>query len=272
MKFSEIVDLLSVAGIDNARFEAALLAEHFCAIPAGSLLPRFSDPDIAPEGILSAARKRAEGYPLQYILGSWEFFGLPFFVREGCLIPRSDTEVLVEEAIKLIPKNTKFADLCSGSGCIAVSVLKHRPDLTAVAADLYDTPLELTRKNAKANGVSERLEVLRCDILTERERLSKTVAGCSYILSNPPYLTDLAMSELQREVTHEPKSALTGGSDGMDFYRELVSLSASTGIPSILEIGYDQADGIRLLSKACNLKCEIKKDLSGNDRVALITK
>lgn len=270
MKFSDVVNILAEGGVENARFEAALLAETMCGLDFSSLVSGLFNPEMSSTEILSAARKRAEGYPLQYILGEWEFYGLSFYVKEGCLIPRSDTETIVERAISLIPKNARFADVCSGSGCIAVSVLKSRSDLTALALDLYDTPLALTEENAKRHGVSDRLKVERCDVLCDRERLTSLLSDVDFIISNPPYISADTMRSLQKEVCFEPESALCGGDDGMDFYRALISAAKQLNIPAIFEIGYDQADAIRLLANECGLECEISKDLSGNDRCAFI--
>lgn len=272
MRYSEVVYKLRQAKIDNARQEAAYLVSHFCGVDMQRLILSLADDEFNSAELEEAIEKRIGGYPLQYILGEWEFFGLPFYVAEGCLIPRSDTEVLVEKAIERIPKGSVFADVCCGSGCIAISVLKARPDLSAVAVDLFDTPLSLTKKNAERNAVIDRLKIVRCDVLSEREKLKEIISGCGYLLSNPPYITKETMGELDSEVLHEPSTALFGGDDGMDFYRVLTAISDELDIESLFEIGYDQANAMIELAKNHGKDCTVYKDLSGNDRVCLITR
>lgn len=271
MRFNEVVFKLKAAGIDNARQEAAYLVSHICGVDRQRLLLSLCDDEFTSDELSKAIDKRASGYPLQYILGEWEFFGSPFFVEEGCLIPRSDTEILVEKAIERIPKGGSFADVCCGSGCIAISVLKARPDLRAVAVDLFDVPLSLTKRNAERNQVSDRIDIVRCDVLCEKDKLKHIIAGCDHLLSNPPYITKKAMSELSTEVLHEPQTALFGGDDGMAFYRVLTSVASESRIDALFEIGYDQGNAMISLAKEHDSQCTVFKDLSGNDRVCLIT-
>lgn len=268
LRFSDIVKALAAAGIDNAKHEAAYLASHFCGIDRDRLILSLDDIELDSNELDEAIKKRSNGYPLQYILGEWEFYGLPFRIREGCLIPRSDTEILVERAVSSLPRGICFADVCCGSGCIAVSVLKHRPDLRALAIDLYDVPLSLTRENAELNGVSDRISIERCDVLTEGDRLISLLSGCGYIISNPPYIPDGDVPALQREVHCEPSTALCGGDDGMDFYRVLTGCAKLLGIPALFEIGYDQGEQTVGLAHAHGMTCKVYKDYSGNDRVA----
>jgi len=268
MKYSEAVGKLRESGADNARYEAALLFSHFTGIDLHRLISSLDDPDVGSHELISAVEKRSHGYPLQYILGEWEFYGLDFRIREGCLIPRGDTEILVERAISSIPKGACFADVCCGSGCIAVSILKNRPDLTAVAVDLYDIPLSLTKENAYAHKVENRLGVFACDVLAEDGKLEEILSGCSVIVSNPPYIRDSVVPTLEGAVKHEPTTALCGGDDGMDFYRVLTKYAKERGILALFEIGYDQAGLISDIAKNHKMKCNIYKDYSGNDRVA----
>ncbi len=267
MRFSDIVSAFKNAGIGNPVWESALLCEHFCGADRGSLLSGMADAS-TDYALDEAVNERIAGRPLQYILGEWEFFGLPFKVCEGCLIPRSDTEILVEKAISLIPKGVRIADICSGSGCIAVSVLKKRPDLTAVAVDLYDVPLSLTAKNAEQNGVADRLDVVRCDVLGDADVLMRVISDCDVILSNPPYIRTDVIPTLGELLTHEPVTALDGGNDGMLFYRRILEARGKCDV--IFEIGYDQGEEIALLAKEHNAECTVYKDYSSNDRVAYI--
>ena len=128
--------------------------------------------------------------------------------------------------------------------------------------------VELTKENAERHSLLDRIDVLRCDVLNERERLKDILSSCNILLSNPPYITEAAMSELQAEVRHEPESALAGGHDGMDFYRVLLSLASELCIPAIFEIGYDQFEDVRrLLVDAGYSDITLKKDYAGLDRV-----
>ncbi len=214
----------------------------------------------------NAARKRYEiGEPLAYILGEWYFYGEVYKVSPDCLIPQPDTEHLVDKLIKLLPINGRFADLCTGSGCIAISSLAHRKDSSAVAVDISDGALMLACENAGINGVSERLELKKADILKQSALGDDTF---DIIVSNPPYIKTDVIKTLDSEVRAEPLIALDGGRDGLDFYRAIIgrySKNVKKGGYMILEIGYDQADDIK---KLCD--CEIFKDYGGNDRVAVI--
>lgn len=262
MRFDEVQKVLRDAGIEDWRTESRILAEEICGVSAASLLADGLRE--LGDKIEKAVRRRCAGEPLQYVIGEWEFCGLHFFVREGCLIPRDDTEVLVRRAVELIPQNSVFADICSGSGCIGISVLKQRTDLMCVSYDLYDVPLELTQKNAEKNGVSERLSVRRADVLCDFD-LPKEV---SFVLSNPPYIRSDIIPTLGRDVLREPHSALDGGTDGLVFYRAILDLCMRKRLPCLLEIGYDQGGDLRQLCRERGLDCTVIKDLNGNDRVA----
>ena len=252
MTQQNIKELLLAAGIENAAHEARLLCEAF----SGKVLE-------------DAVKQRCTHYPLQYILGEWGFWNENYEVSEHCLVPRPDTEHLVEQAIKHLPQNASFLDLCTGSGCVAISTLCSRPDTRATAVDLFPETLALAERNAARNGVRERFEPLLCDVL----------AGCACeecydaILSNPPYIRAAAMEELECEVKHEPAAALLGGEDGLDFYRAI--LEKWRGCLSedgffLFEIGYDQAEEIKALATAHGLTATIFRDYGGNDRIALL--
>ncbi|MBQ9151062.1 MAG: hypothetical protein IJX72_02335, partial [Clostridia bacterium] len=151
--YRTLTQVLSSVGIEEAADEAALLLGHFAGVSRVSLMTDRDGIYDVP-ALDAAVERRKERYPLQYILGKWDFFGLSFAVNEHCLVPRPDTECLVEEAIRLLPTGGRFADLCTGSGCIAVAVLASRPDLTAAALELYPETLALATENAARNGVS----------------------------------------------------------------------------------------------------------------------
>lgn len=219
------------------------------------------------EPSLEEAKRRLLAHePLAYILGEWYFYNEVYTVSPACLVPRPETEHLVDELIRRLPQGARFADLCTGSGCIAISTLAARPDLTAVAIDISPDALTLAEENARRNSVAERISFRCGNILTE-DPLGEECFDA--IVSNPPYIASDIISTLSPEVQCEPRLALDGGKDGLLFYRRFLSsfrhhLTAN-GL-MLFEIGYDQGDALRALAS-----CQILKDYSGNDRVAILT-
>ena len=153
MTYRQLISRLSSAGIENAAGEARLLIEHFCGCDASTLHPDAPLPEMAR--LCEAVSRRERREPLQYILGSWFFWRQEYEVSPDCLVPRPDTEILVEQALKLLPRGGRFLDLCTGSGCIAISLLCEREDATAVAVELSEPTLALARRNATRNGINE---------------------------------------------------------------------------------------------------------------------
>ena len=249
MREEEIKAALQRAGFENARGEARLLAEHY-----GGEVPQ------------SALARRLAHEPLQYLLGEWWFYKERYIVTQDCLIPRADTETLVEQAVRCLPQNARFLDLCTGSGCVAISTLCARPDTAAVAVDKFENTLAVARRNAEANGVAGRCTFCRADVLAD-----PSIPGpYDAILANPPYIPDAVVPTLSAEVRHEPSAALCGGADGLDFYRAMLTRWAKllrSGGFWLFEIGYDQADALRELAAAHGLSCELTRDLGGRDRV-----
>ena len=272
--YQQIISCLTASGIPapDAREEALLLLDSFSQANRVDILcdrHRIYD---AP-GLDVAVQRRLARYPLQYILGEWAFFGLTFKVNEHCLIPRPDTEILVETAIRTLPQGGVFADLCTGSGCIAISVLKHRPDLTAVALELFDETLALATQNAELHRVRDRFIPLCADLLTNgREALASYAPLCG-IVSNPPYIPKADVDALAPELFFEPRAALDGEADGMIFYEKILSDYTdllSPDAPILFEISYDGAEKMRDLGKKHipHASCEIIRDLGQNPRVA----
>ena len=251
-KEREIKERLLAAGVENAVWETQLLCEKFSG-----------------EALENAVRKRAEHYPLQYILGEWGFWRECYEVSEHCLVPRPDTEHLVEQAISHLPKNAVFLDLCTGSGCVAISTLCSRPDTSAVAVDLFEQTLALASRNAVRNGVEACVEFRLADVLAGCDEENKYDA----ILSNPPYIRADVMPTLATEVKHEPAAALCGGEDGLDFYRAILTKwrkALKRGGFFLFEIGYDQAEDLKKLAASRGLAATVFRDFGGNDRVVLL--
>lgn len=273
--YRTLTETLTRAGIEEAGEEALLLLEHFMGISRVSVM-LDRDHMYTSSTLDEAVTRRLTRYPLQYILGTWNFFGCTFEVNEHCLIPRPDTEILVEEAIRILPSGARVVDLCTGSGCIAVATLYHRPDVAADALELYPDTLAIAVKNAVANQVDERFSPIRADLL--QEGLLRLTARAPYdaILSNPPYIRTADISPLSPEVHHEPFGALDGGEDGLLFYRVILRDYASLVKPGghiLLEIGYDQAADVCALAQQFlpGSACRVVRDLGGRDRVIIIT-
>ncbi len=263
MRYQEICRRLQEAGIEYAEHEARLLLEELCGsfeVEREYTLPALDE----------AVEKRCRRYPLQYILGKWWFARCEFEVNEHCLVPRPDTELLVELGQKLLPEGALFADLCTGSGCIAVSILDLRPDTAADAYELYPETLALAARNAVRNHVAERFTPIHGDVLEEGLLGEKRYDA---IFSNPPYIRSEVIDGLEKEVLQEPKAALDGGEDGLLFYRVILAHFANNlkdGGFFLFEIGYDQGEDLKALAALHGFSCEIKKDFGGNDRAALL--
>lgn len=272
MTYNEICLALAEAGIENDRGEAAMLICRFCNINKAELLQRSRDEDYPSEELEDAVIKRCSHYPLQYILGYWEFCHETYRVTKDTLIPRQDTEKLVELAVRFLPEKARFIDLCTGSGCVAISTLAARPDCHAVAVDLFEPTLEIARENAETNGVGERIGFAREDVLCPD--FMKELGDFDCILSNPPYIETKQISLLDDELAYEPSAALDGGEDGLCFYRTIIKDYVKylrAGGMMLLEIGWDQARAVSEIAASVGLRCEVYKDLGGNDRVAYIT-
>lgn len=214
---------------------------------------------------LSDAIKRVEdGEPLAYVIGEWYFWDEVFKLNSSCLIPRADTEHLVEHALKRIKQGQSIADLCCGSGCIGLTLLKHSVNTKCVFVDISSKALEMAKLNAKRMGLLQRCEFIEADILS-RDLFEKE--SFDVILSNPPYIKSDVVPTLDT-VKAEPVIALDGGADGLDFYRVLTTKYLSALKKDgymILEIGYDQEEQIKEL---CS--CQVFPDYGGNPRVAVI--
>ena len=266
MKLSDAVKVLADAGVENPRYDAREIFTRIGGIPLSALV--FPDTECTVPDLLSAIERRKAREPLQYIIGEVDFYREKYKVTPDCLIPRQDTEILVDFAVKNISEGKKFLDLCTGSGCIAVSTLKNTKNTAAVALDISAGALSLARHNAEKNGVSDRINFVLADAL------ENAVPGEFYaILSNPPYVSEAAYKELEPEIYFEPKNAFVGGESGLDFYCGILSLYKDRISPDgffAFEIGYDQAEEITKIASEFGMKTEIIKDLSENDRVAVI--
>lgn len=212
---------LQRAEIEDAVFEAACLLESVTGYSRSQCLAR--DAEAVSERVtarfFSQIARRIQGEPLQYILGKWSFYGRDFLVGEGVLIPRPETEELVETAVSVLrenPHSTVF-DLCAGSGCIGLTVAKEVPECTVYLFEKYDAAFSYLQKNAEALYVPN-AHLIKADIFTDAP---PDGVQADLLLSNPPYIPKRELPDLQKEVLREPSTALDGGFDGLDFYRAI---------------------------------------------------
>ena len=243
MTVRQIAAYLTASGIDDGLWEALLLAEHFTG-RSRSFWRADMDTDIPDPALTEAAEKRAGRYPLQYILGTWEFMGLEFVVREGCLIPRPDTEILAEAAVAEAQK------LLSRKGSVRV--------------------LAAAKENFARLGLAERIRLLAGDV---REDILPPDETFDLILSNPPYVTADEMTSLEPELAYEPAAALTDGGDGLSLYRAILQNYlphlAEDGM-ILFEHGAAQSDAVLAMGKACGLTGKALYDYGNHPRCAVL--
>lgn len=281
--------LLVEAGVEEeeAALEVRLLLQESFSLNTAGYLLRKQEPlckaGIEQTEILQKLHsfyenfeKRRKRIPLAQILGRQSFYGLDFFVNEDVLIPRADTECLVdlvlEDYAELAKQGEKtyaekrILDLCTGSGCIGISVAKHLPYQELLLVDLSEKALAVAKKNAEKH-LGGNVRLLQSDLLTEVQE-----KRFSLLLSNPPYIVSKVIPGLEREVSeYEPKMALDGGEDGLIFYRRIAKEAKAVLLPGArlyLEIGYDQGESVKdIFQKEGYEAVEVFPDLSGNPRV-----
>lgn len=272
MTYKETIDfgirILELAGIEEAENDAWLLLSKECKMNRTAYYMHMKD-EILPEQLneyKGLIKKRAERVPLQYITGAQEFMGLTFHVNSNVLIPRQDTETLVEEAIKLVEPGMSILDMCTGSGCIIISILKKCSGIQGTGSDISKQALNVAKKNAKLNNVAVDFE--RSDMF---ENLSDKY---DMIVSNPPYIRSDVVPTLMPEVCEfEPLDALDGHEDGLYFYRKIIkeckSFLKEDG-KILFEIGNDQGQAVSdMLTYAGFRNVGVIKDLAHNDRVVV---
>ena len=270
MTLSEAIERLRGAGVPDAEHDARAIFRHFGGFADYELVLRSISSD--EPRLTAAVERRALREPLQYIIGECDFYRERYTVSPACLIPRADTEILVDFAVKNMPSGARFLDLCTGSGCVALSVLNNTDKTSAVAVDISPEALEIATKNAERLGLAERVE-LRCgDALAAADSLVGT-GEIFALLSNPPYVTDGEYEGLEREIYFEPKRAFVGGSDGGDFYREITKnyrdYIQKDGFIAY-EIGSEQGELLAQIATDNGMSFEIIRDLGGRARVAVL--
>jgi release factor glutamine methyltransferase len=267
---------LRAASVEEPRREAATLLAATIARDRAFLVAH-SDDALAPDALkLFRARvsRRASGEPTQYITGRQEFYGLDFEVSPAVLIPRPETELLVETALELLRGvgEPRLCDVGTGSGCVAVALLHERADARAVAVDISEDALRVAARNAARHSVSDRLALVASDCF---DALDPAAHRFDLVASNPPYVAEGDLDTLQREVReHEPRLALTPGGDGLSVVRRLLEESPRFlrgGGCLVFEIGYDQHEAVRqLIDARVWTLLEIYEDLQGIPRTVAL--
>lgn len=270
--FFEAKRRLRVAGIDDPSFDAACLFEKHTGIRREQLPLCGGETADRMPGFWHDIDRRASGEPLQYILGEWEFMGLPFRVGPGVLIPRQDTELLAEAAIDFLRGRAapRMLELCAGTGCVTIAAAKAVGTLSAACIEISPDAIAYLTENIKINEVRDRVQII-CGNMLDFCSNPKLPHGLDLIACNPPYIRADELATLQREVReHEPVLALDGGDDGLTFYRAFVPWAAllRSGGMAAFEVGAGQArDVADILRQAGFADIFIRKDYAGIERV-----
>lgn len=273
MTFREALNMgeeqLASCGIADAAIDAWYLLEYILKdLHCDRTWFLMNREDEMPEARLQSyrevLRKRASHIPLQHITGEQEFMGLNFAVNEHVLVPRQDTEILVEETLKFLKPGMKVLDMCTGSGCIIISLMEYAKGITGTGADISGEALKVARKNAANLGADVRF--------VESDLFSNIEGQYDCIVSNPPYIPTADIEQLENEVKlHDPWNALDGMEDGLHFYRRIVEESGNylkTGGELLFEIGCEQAEQVSALMREAGYSDIVTiKDLAGLDRV-----
>ena len=266
---------LQAAGIEEAILDARLLLEAVCGTDRNDLLVHGEQP-VAPqaeEKYLNWIRQRAEHIPLQQLTGEQDFMGLTFSVNEHVLIPRQDTEILVEEVLKELHDGMRVLDMCTGSGCILLSLMHYSNDCEGLGVDLSAEALEVAERNVLKVLTPEKAEHVQ---FLQSDLFEKLEDKFEIIVSNPPYIASAEVEKLMPEVRdHEPRMALDGTEDGLYFYRRIIKEAGKHLVSSgmlFFEIGYDQGQAVSELMRTEGYReVQVVQDYAGLDRVVFGT-
>lgn len=267
-----LVDKLFDICPNEAEREACIILEHSSGLDRGQIVAKYKEP--VSEKVEKDTKEllgiRLRRVPLAYVTEKTGFMGYTLQCRPGVLIPRPDTETVCEKAMEYIHEGDHIADVCCGSGCIGLALVKKK-NVTADLFDISDEAVKLSMLNAKELGVTDKVRILKRnlfdnDFFDSREKYD-------VIVSNPPYIKTEVIDSLSPEVKREPKWALDGGRDGMLFYRRLLKVCPpmiKSGGHLVLEIGYDQKQAIMDLCSSKGYTCAVYKDYGNNDRICVV--
>lgn len=262
------------AGIDDCVFEAKQIIKHITGLRSSEILMNYTKEltEFQSNNLTAILRQRELRYPLQYIFGEWSFYGRDFYVGPGVLVPRADTETVIEVCTEYLKdkKEPKILDLCAGSGCIGITLAKEKEDSGCLMVEKYPEAMRYAEKNITRNK-AENARVIAGDVL------EGTASGEKYdlIVSNPPYIAENGTEEVSPETKYEPETALMGGTDGLKFYKAITenykdSLKENGMI--CFEVGIGQADSVKeILNAAGFTDIDVKKDLNGIERAVYAT-
>lgn len=271
------MQVLKQAQIPEDRRKVNSLLAYLTGMDVVKLMTHEKE-EVAEEQVqafFAIVHRLISGEPIQYITHFQEFMGLPFYVTKDVLIPQPDTEILVEETLKCLLENATVLDLCTGSGCVGVSLAHYAKNVNKVVlADISQEALEIAKKNVQENGVQNKVEILQTN-------LWENITGkYDAIASNPPYIPTTTIETLSQEVQNEPKLALDGGEDGLVFYRKILEKAdqyLEYGGYLLCEIGFDQAEAVKRIweelkeRNVTKLQWEkVQQDLAGLDRVVIL--
>lgn len=260
---------LHSAGIEDYVFEAKQIIKHITGLSSSEILMNYTNSltEFQSNNLTAIIRQRELRYPLQYIFGEWSFYGREFYVGPGVLVPRADTETVIEVCTDYLKdkKEPKILDLCAGSGCIGITLAKEKEDSTCIMIEKYPEAIRYAEKNILRNK-AENARVIAGDIF------EGTASGEKYdlIVSNPPYIAENGAEEVSPETKYEPETALFGGTDGLEFYRAITeNYKGSLKQNGMLcfEVGIGQVNNVKeILRNAGFANIGAKKDLNGIER------
>lgn len=275
MTYSELfklcVDKLNKAGIAEAESDSRILFQYILNADRGYMFMHSGDtvPEDDEKKILNSLQIREKRIPVQHITGYQNFMGFEFRVTGDVLVPRFDTECLVEEAMLVCSDGDKVLDVCTGSGCILISLMNYKNEIDGFGCDISDAALKIAKENAETlcKPDDKSPQFIKSDLFA-----NITEKDFDVIVSNPPYIRSDVIETLAPEVKdHDPMMALDGGKDGLDFYRKIASQAVDflrRGGHLLVEIGFDQGEDVKkLFVENGYTDVNIKKDLAGNDRV-----
>ncbi len=265
---------LNKAGIEDYVFEAKQIIMHITGLTPSQILTDYNRPltEFQQNNLVALIHQREVRYPLQYIFGSWDFYGRPFKVGPGVLIPRADTEIAVEAALELLDpvQKPKILDLCAGSGCIGITLGCTVPNAEVTLVERYDSAIRYAEENIRLNS-TQNVKLIKGDVFAP-----EIEGKFDLIISNPPYIPQEEMKYTSKEVAFEPQEALLAKDGGLEFYKAIIEGFApllKPGGHTVFEVGFKQANAVGDLLKSANFKnINYKKDLNGIDRVVIATK
>lgn len=261
---------LEAAGIEDFIFEAKQIIKHITGLNAAQILANYTRKlsEYQQNNLIALVHQREVRYPLQYIFGEWDFYGRSFTVGPGVLVPRADTEILIEHSLEYLKQceNAEVLDLCAGSGCIGITIAKEKADTKVLMVEKYDEALRYAQKNIERNG-ADNAECIKGDIFDSAAADKKY----SLIVSNPPYIPKSEMSDISPEAKFEPETALLAEDNGMQFYKAIINNyknSLQNGGMMSFEVGINEYKAVSELFCDAGFKdITVKKDLNGIERV-----